>query len=392
MYDFDKIINRRDTNSYKWDVADGELPMWVADMDFQTAPAIIECLKNRVAHGIYGYPVIPDAWYEAYQSWWSRRHHFEIQKDWLIFSIGVVPIISSAVRKITTPGENVVVLTPAFNIFFNSIENNGRNVLESRLRYENGCYSVDFGDLEEKLKNPQSSLLILCNPHNPTGKVWDRDTLEKIGELCHRYHVVVLSDEIHCDLTLPGVSYIPFAAVSEKCRENSITCIAPTKTFNIAGLQTAAVVVPNEVLRHKIWRGLNTDEVAEGNVFSTEVAIAAFEQGEEWLEELRVYLGENRKVARDYIAAQIPKIKAVEAGATYLLWIDCSEIPMSSEEIARSIRERTGLYVSEGSEYRGDGEHFLRLNMACPRQVLLEGLSRLKEGIEGLLAPEGNGQ
>ena len=384
MYDFDKLVDRRHTNSYKWDVAEHELPMWVADMDFQTAPEIIEALSKRVAHGVFGYSIVPDEWHEAYISWWHRRHHFDIEKDWLIFCTGVVPAISSVVRKLTTPAENVVVITPAYNIFFNSIYNNGRNILESQMVYEAGVYTLDFEDLEEKLSDPQSSLLILCNPHNPTGKIWDRETLERIGELCEKHHVVVLSDEIHCDITLPGTEYVPFASVSECCKNNSVTCIAPTKAFNIAGLQTAAVMIPDPVLRHKVWRALNTDEVAEGNVFAAEAAIAAFNHGEAWLEELRIYLAGNRQYAEQFIETQIPVLKAVKAEATYLLWVDCSQLNMSSDALAEDIRAKTGLYVSEGCEYRGDGRQFLRINLACPKTRIIDGFNRLKTAIDGM--------
>jgi cystathionine beta-lyase len=210
--------------------------MWVADMDFETAPEIISAIQKRAGHGIFGYSIVPEEWYRAIMEWWERRHHFRVEKEWLIFCTGVVPAISSIVRKMTTVGENVLIQTPVYNIFFNSIVNNGRNVLESPLKYENGVYSIDFADLEEKLANPQTTMLLLCNPHNPIGKIWDRETLVKIGDLCRRYHVLVVSDEIHCDLTDPGKEYVPFASVSENCRDNSITCIATTKTFNLAAL------------------------------------------------------------------------------------------------------------------------------------------------------------
>lgn len=382
MYSFDQEINRRNTGSYKWDVAENELAMWVADMDFMTATPIIDALKKRVEHGVFGYSIVPDEWYDAYISWWQRRHAFEIDKEWLIFCTGVVPAISSVVRKLTTPAENVVVITPAYNIFFNSIYNNGRNILESVLKYENGEYEIDFEDLEDKLKNPQSSLLILCNPHNPTGKIWSREELSRIGELCHKYSVTVLSDEIHCDITLPGESYVPFASVSEVCKNISVTCIAPTKAFNIAGLQSAAVVVPNDVLKHKVWRGLNTDEVAEGNVFAADVAIAAFNHGEEWLEELKVYLADNRKYATEFISNNIRELSVVNSKATYLMWIDCRKLNIASDKLAEYIREKTGLYLSEGCEYRGDGKYFLRLNLACPRSRVEDGMNRLKKAID----------
>lgn len=385
MSRFDEEINRRGTESYKWDVAENELPMWVADMDFKTAPEIIDALRKKVDHGIFGYSVVPDEWYDAYMNWWHKRHDFDIKKEWLIFCTGVVPAISSTVRKLTSPAENVIVITPAYNIFFNSIYNNGRNIVECELKYEGGKYELDFDDLEEKCRNPQSTLLILCNPHNPTGIIWSKEELGRIGEICARNHVTVLSDEIHCDLTLPGMKYTPFATASAICEQISVTCIAPTKTFNIAGLQSAAVCIPNEVLHHKVWRALNTDEVAEGNVFAADVAIAAFNYGESWLNELREYLAENRFLAEKYIEENIPELKTVKGQATYLLWIDCKKMSISSDILAEKIRKKTGLYLSEGCEYRGDGRDFLRMNLACPRCRLEDGLDRLKRAIENLI-------
>ncbi len=381
MYDFDKLTNRFGTGSLKWDVNEGQLPMWVADMDFETAPEIIQALQKRIEHGVFGYQNVTDDWYQAYQSWWNRRHQFKIEKDWLIFCTGVVPAISSIVRKVTTVGENVLVQTPVYNIFFNSIRNNGRNILESPLVYEQGEYHIDFKDLEEKLSNPQTSLFILCNPHNPIGKIWDRETLEKIGELCDRYHVIVVSDEIHCDLTDPGYEYVPFASVSDQCRENSITCIAPTKTFGIPGIQTAAVVVPNPVLRHRVNRGLNTDEVAEPNNFAVAAAVAAFQHGDQWLTELREYLSQNKQYVRDYIGAYIPEIKVVPSNATYLLWLDCSELTDDACELQRFIEKHSGLVLTEGEEYGTPGRRFLRLNPACPRSRVQDGMERLKNSV-----------
>lgn len=380
-YDFDTPTERRNTNSLKWDVAEGELPMWVADMDFQTAPEIREAIMKRAEHGIFGYSVIPDAWYEAYIQWWKMRHGYTMERDRLIFCTGVVPAISSIVRKLTTPAEKVLIQTPVYNIFFNSILNNGRQVLESPLRYDGKEYRIDFADLEEKLSDPQTALMILCNPHNPTGKIWDRQTLEKIGALCSRHHVTVVSDEIHCDLTDPEESYVPFASASETCRQISITCMAPTKAFNLAGLQTAAVSVPDEVLRHKVWRALNTDEAAEPNAFAVEAAVAAFTRGADWLDALRDYLYENKKLAEAYIEKEIPDVRAVASQATYLLWLDCSGLIGCGREAAGFLRRETGLYLSEGSQYGGNGADFLRMNIACPRAVLKDGLERLKNGL-----------
>ena len=381
-YDFNTVINRRNTNSLKWDVAEGELPMWVADMDFTTAPEVQAAIQKRASHGVFGYSVVPDEWYQAYITWWKKRHGFIIQKDWLVFCTGVVPAISSIVRKLTTPAENVLIQTPVYNIFFKSSLNNGRQVLENSLKYSNNQYEIDFEDLEQKLSDPQTSLMILCNPHNPVGKIWDKETLQRIGELCWDHHVVVLSDEIHCDLTDPGAEYIPFASVSDKCRENSITCIAPTKAFNLAGLQTAAVVIPNASLRHKVWRALNTDEVAEPNAFAVNAAIAAFTEGEAWLDDLRKYIFGNKTRTVDFVNENIPQIRVVPSNATYLLWLDCSSMEGFASEIAQHIRNKTGLYLSEGSQYGSGGDNFLRMNIACPRATLEDGLKRLREGID----------
>jgi cystathionine beta-lyase len=358
--------------------------MWVADMDFAAAPEIKEAILQRAEHGIFGYSIVPDEWYEAYIDWWKTRHHFAMQKDWLIFCTGIVPAISSIVRKLTTPAEKVLIQTPVYNIFFNSILNNGRQVLESPLQYDGKEYQIDFADLEQKLSDPQTSLMILCNPHNPVGKIWDRETLQRIGELCQKHHVVVVSDEIHCDLTRPNCEYIPFASVSEVCKENSITCIAPTKTFNLAGLQTAAVSIPNELLRHRVWRGLNTDEVAEPNAFAMDATIAAFTRGGAWLDALREYIAENQQIVADFVQQELPQLHLVDAKATYLLWLNCGEVG-PADEFAAFVRKETGLYLSEGGQFGGDGKHFLRLNIACPQTVLRDGLARLKAGLQRYL-------
>lgn len=379
-FQFHERINRRNTGSLKWDVQEDELPMWVADMDFQTAPEITNSIMERAKQGVFGYTIVTDEWYHAHQSWWSKRHHFEIKKEWLVFCTGVVPAISSIIRKVTTVGENVVVMTPVYQVFFNSILHNGRNVLENHLRYNGREYEIDFTDLEEKLSNPQTSLLILCNPHNPVGKLWDKDILDKIGDLCSKYHVLVLSDEIHCDLTKPGMEYTPFAAVSDNCRRISMTCVSPTKTFNLAGIQTAAVIIPDENLRNKVSRGLNTDEVAEPNVFAAIAPIAAFTCGGEWLNALQKYLWDNRMFAEEYIKKELKGISPVSANATYLLWLDCRNVIGSSTELCRFIRSNSGLYLSDGKEYH-NGEGFLRMNLACPRQQLEDGLNRLKESL-----------
>lgn len=381
QYNFDLPVQRRGTNSLKWDVQERELPMWVADMDFQTAPEIRMALQKKVEHGVFGYSIISEQWYEAYINWWKEKHHFQMEKEWLIFCTGVVPAISSAVRRFTAIGENILIQTPVYPIFFNSIINNGRHVLENPLKYNGKEYSIDFQDLERKLADPQTTMMILCNPHNPIGKVWDKETLERIGELCYKYHVIVIADEIHCDLTYPGYEYIPFSSVSEICRRMSVTCIAPTKTFNLAGIQTAAVVISDEVLRNKMIRALNTDEVAEPNTFAADAAIAAFQYGETWLNKLKNYIFENKQAVNCFLKKDIPQIKVIDAQATYLLWLDCRKLPGSSSELSRFLREKTGLYLSDGEQYGEAGKGFLRMNIACPKKYLLDGLGRLKKGV-----------
>jgi cystathionine beta-lyase len=355
--------------------------MWVADMDFQAAPEILEAMRKRLDHGVFGYTGVSEEWYQAYIGWWQSRHHFTIEKEWLLFSTGVLPSLSSIVRKLTTPAEQVLVMSPVYNHFFSSILNNGRNVVESTLVYENGAYHIDFENLERKLAAPQTTMMILCNPQNPAGIIWDADTLARIGELCQKHHVLMVSDEIHCDLTDPGKEYVPFASVSDICRDNSITCVAPTKTFNIAGLQTSAIIVPNPALRHKVWRAINTDEVAEPNVFAVTAAVAAFSEGGQWLDELRGYIYENKQCVSAYLADALPELYLLPSEATYLLWIDCSKVTSDSREFAHFLRKETGLFVSHGVQYRGDGRNFIRLNIACPRSVLQDGLERLSAGV-----------
>lgn len=384
-FDFDKLTDRTGTYSMKWDVGEMELPMWVADMDFETAPVVRDAIRRKADRGIFGYTLVPEAFGEAVASWWSRRHAFQMQADWMLFATGVVPAISSIIRKVTTVAENVVIQPPVYNIFYNSILNNGRTLLENKLIYRDGEYTIDFDDLERKLADPQTTLMILCNPHNPIGKVWNPDTLEKIGLICLKHNVLVLSDEIHCDLTHPGVQYTPFASVSEACAMNSITCVAPTKAFNLAGLQVASVIVPNPLLRHKVNRGLNTNEVAEPNAFAMEAAIAAFNHGEEWLDALRAYIKENVDVATAYIHEKIPKLRVVPSEATYLLWIDCNNVDSRTDMLCDVIRRESGLYLSAGSQYGENGRQFLRMNVAAPRERLLDGLDRLRMGVNRYL-------
>ena len=390
-YNFDKMTDRRGTSSLKWDVSDNELPMWVADMDFETAPCIRDVVQEKVNLGIFGYSVIPDAWYDAYISWWSSRHSWNFTRESLIFCTGVIPAITCAVKRLTNVGDNVVIQTPVYDIFFHSVENQGRHVAENALKFDGRTYQIDFEDLEMKLSNPNTTLMILCNPQNPGGRIWTKEELVAVANLCEKHNVTIVSDEIHCDITAPVASYVPFATVSDYASDNSVICIAASKAFNMAGLQSAAVVIKSKKLHDIMERGLNSDEVAEGNIFAMDAAIAAFSKGGEWLDEMCEYVDGNRRLVSDFLSKELPMITLANSDASYLLWLNVRGILKngdSSTDFWKFLREKTGLYVSKGEPYRGDGKDFLRLNIACPRERLLDGLSRLKSGTEGYIKAE----
>ncbi len=377
-FDFDKPTDRRGHNSLKWDVAEGELPMWIADMDFECPPAVVEAIKKTAEHGIYGYSGMDEEYFAAIAEFFRERYGAPFTPDKMVYSSGIVAAITSMVRKLTTPGENVLIQAPVYNIFYNCILNNGRNVISSDLVYEGGEYRIDFTDLEAKLAMPQTSLMILCNPHNPIGKIWDRETLSEIAVLCKKHGVTVISDEIHSPLGLPGTRYTPFSSVSDVADEISISCVAGSKAFNIAGLQSAALYIKNPFLRHKVWRGINTDEVGEPNIFSVSANIAAFREGGEWLDALNEYLAENRRFAEEYVRKNIPSLYAVHSEASYLLWVDISSLSSDSVSFAKELRAVTGLYVNDGAEYGDAGKCFLRINLATRRALVKDGLERLR--------------
>jgi len=378
-YNFDEIVQRRDSNSYKWDSAKDNdvLPMWVADMDFHTAPAIIDALHRRVEHGIFGYTKVPGYYYQATIDWFSRRHNFTIDKEWILFTSGVVPALSAVIKALTAPGDKVLVQTPVYNCFFSSIRNDECEMVANELVYENGTYSIDFDDLEKKTADPQVKLMLLCSPHNPAGRVWKREELERIGEICLRNHVVVVSDEIHCDLVYEGYTHIPFASLSEEFIQNSVTCIAPTKTFNLAGIQVANIIAADEEISRKIDKALNVNEVCEINCFAVEALTAAYNEGEHWLEELKAYLYSNYEYLKDFFSKNLPHLPVTKLEATYLVWIDCRSLKQTSKEIAEMLLEKEKLWVNEGTMYGAAGEGFIRINIACPRPLLEEGLNRL---------------
>lgn len=380
-YDFDNLTSRRGTSATKWNVKDNELPMWIADMDFDVAPAIKEAILKRSSHPIYGYCDISDEWYEAYISFFKDRHKFSISKDWLIFSMGVVPTISSSVRALTSAGDEVAIMTPVYNIFFNSIINNKRKVVEVPLIYTGESYSIDFLKLDEVLSRETVKLLILCNPQNPIGKIWSADDLSEIGRLAKLHDVTVLSDEIHGEITAPNKEYVPFLNINDINKEIGFAAISVTKPFNIAGIHTSAIVIPNKVIRDKVVRQLNTDECAEANVFSIPASIAALNESRDWLDEMRQYVEKNKEYVTIFLKENIPSIRPIKQDATYLMWIDISKVTNDSKIFADFLREKTGLYVQPGYVYGKGGEGFIRLNVATSLFNVKDACRRLQKGI-----------
>ena len=379
-YNFDEIVQRRGTNSYKWDSADDAdvLPMW-ADMDFRTAPAIIEALQQRVAHGIFGYTRVPDAYYEAVINWFGRRHNWKIQKDWMIYTSGVVPAISAVIKALTQPGDKVLVQTPVYNCFFSSIRNNGCEIVSNPLVYKENTYVIDYEDLERKVADEKVKILLLCNPHNPAGRVWSKEELTRIGEICIRHGVWVVSDEIHCELVYTGYTYTPFASISEEFLHHSVTCISPSKSFNIAGLQIANIVSADEEVRRRIDKAININEVCDVNPFGVIATIAAYNEGEEWLLQLLDYLKGNYECMKTFCEVSLPNFPITRLEGTYLVWMDCRSLPYPSEELEEKLVKEEKLWLNAGTMYGAEGEGFMRWNIACPRAVLLKGLKLFRD-------------
>ena len=377
-YDFDGIVSRRNTSSYKWDSSDNPdvLPMWVADMDFRTAPAITEALKKRVEHGVFGYTRVPDSYYESVIGWFGRRHGWTISRDWIIYTPGVIPALSATIKALASPGDKVLVQTPVYNCFFSSIRNNGCIVETSPLMPDGNSWRMDFEDLERKTADPAVKLFLLCSPHNPVGRVWTEEELRRAGEICLKNGVIVLSDEIHCELVYPGHVHIPFASLSDDFRNNSVTFISPSKAFNIAGLQIADIVAPDESMRRRIDRAVNINEVCDVNPFGVLATEAAYGEGEEWLDSLIAYLRENYLFMKEFCKAYLPEFPLSELEGTYLVWMDCSRLGMASEALEEALVSEAKLWLNAGTMYGEDGEGYMRWNIACPRSVMLEGLER----------------
>lgn len=380
-YNFDEQIDRRGSASEKWDGTPGRdvLPMWVADMDFRTAPAITQALGRRVEHGIFGYTRVPASYYESVISWFGRRHGWKLERDWFIYTSGVVPAVSAIIKACTSASDKVLLQTPVYNCFFSSIRNNGCEMLSSPLVYDGRSYSIDFEDLERKAADPKVKLMLLCNPHNPAGRVWSREELTKVGEICIRNGVTVLSDEIHCELVLPGNHYTPFASISEEFLKHSVTCVSPSKAFNIAGLQIANIICADSALRARIDRAINDNEVCDVNPFGVIATEAAYGKGEEWLDCLISYLCDNYLYMKEFCAERLPDFPLAELQGTYLVWMDCRKLGLSSDELAQRLLDEAGLWLNSGAMYGAEGEGFMRWNIACPRKTLSEGLERFEK-------------
>lgn len=377
-YDFDKIINRRGTNCEKWDsTPDGVLPMWVADMDFETAPVVIEALKKRLEHGAFGYTHVPDEYYKAIDGWFSRRHHWHIDREQVIYTTGVVPALSAAVKALVRPGGKVLIQTPVYNCFFSSIRNNGCQILESPLVADRDTYRFDFEDIECKLSDPQTDLMILCNPHNPVGRVWRREELERLAELCKKHSVRVVSDEIHCELVMPRHEYTPYSLVDSTC----VSLVSPSKAFNIAGLQVANIICPDDKVKALINRAININEVCDVNPFGVLALIAAYNEGGEWLDELNSYLYQNYLFMREFCRVNLPEYPVCRLEGTYLAWMDCRHLALSSVELDRKLQSEARLRLNPGSMYGEAGEGFMRWNLACPRALLEDGLKRFASAV-----------
>lgn len=377
-YNFDEVIPRRGSNSVKWDSdkCPEMLPMWVADMDFRLAPKIKEAVARRLEQGVFGYARVPDTFYDAVIHWFERRHQVQIQREWILYTIGVVPALSAIVTALTQPGDGVLIQPPVYNCFFSCVEGNNRRLVTNPLHYENGCYSIDWEDLEKKASDPSVKLMILCNPHNPAGRVWTREELLHIGEICKRHHVYVLSDEIHCELTAPGYTYTPFASLSDDLRMHSVFCASPSKAFNLAGFQVANIFVPNAEIRKKIEAILQGLDMESLNCFAVEAFIAAYNESEDWLDEVNVYIHENYLFMKDFVESQMPDLHLVPLEGTYLAWLDCKVLNLTSQEMYEELKNEYHLWLNAGTMYGVEGEGFLRWNLACPRSILKEGLQR----------------
>ncbi len=381
-FNFDQIISRRHTNSYKWDSAanDDIIPLWVADMDFSTAPCVRKAIEQRAAHGVFGYTHVPRTYYDAITSWFGRRHGWNVSSDSIIYTTGVVPAISAIVKAVTMPGDKVLVLTPVYNCFFSSIKNNGCMVEESELQLHGNRYEIDFADFERRAADPRVTTFLLCNPHNPACRVWTRNELLQIAEICKRHNVFVISDEIHCELVFEPHRYTPFGSLGCQYADNAAICTSPSKAFNIAGLQIANISATNAEVRRRIDRAININEVCDVNPFGVEALMAAYTtEGEDWLKALLQYIHDNYLFATNFIKINLPHLNTIDLEGTYLLWVDCRAWGLSSDTLEHRLLNEAHVWLNSGTMYGTSGEGFMRINLACPRTTLAEGLQRIKD-------------
>ncbi len=384
MTNFDKPTVRRGTNCVKWDDDEQEdiLPLWVADMDFEVAPPIKKAICERAEQGIFGYTHVPGDYYKSVINWYGRRHHWHVERDWILYTTGVVPAVSVCIKALTKPGDKVVVLTPVYNCFFSSIRNTGCETVESQLLYHNQTYFIDFVDFEKKCADPAVKIFLMCNPHNPACRVWTDGELERLNDICLRHHVKVISDEIHGELTFPDIMYTPFGRVSQACLDNGIILCSSSKAFNTAGLQTANIICNDPETRQKIDRVINTFEVCDLNPFGMAALMAAYNEGEEWLDELREYVYGNYQALCEFFERELPDWKVTRSEGTYLAWVDIRATGMTSEALASLLKEKGHVRVCCGTIYgKTAGEGFIRINMATQRKRLMEGLHRIKKAV-----------
>ncbi len=381
-YNFDEIIPRRNTDSVKWDLAEaGVLPMWVADMDFRTAPEITQALEKRAQQGVFGYPLTPAAFYDATTAWWQRRHGLTVDREWVVPMPSILTALSTIMKAFTAPGDKVLLQSPAYNHFFTAIEDGGCAAVTSDLLQENGEYTIDFDDLEQKAADPGVKLMLLCNPHNPVGRVWTREELLRIGAICFKNDVLVISDEIHSDLVFGEHVHVPFASLGPEFQLKSVTASSPSKTFNLAGLQVAYLIAAAPDLKKRAEKALHAQGVLFLNPFGIDALIAAYNEGEAWMEELKIYLFDNYRYLCDYLAEHLPHFKVTPLEATYLVWIDVSALQRPAKEITADLLQHQHLWINPGTMYGASGEGFVRVNIACPREMLVDGLERLRSGV-----------
>ena len=376
---FDEIIDRRGTNCVKWDetALDDVIPLWVADMDFEVAPAIREALQKRVGHGVFGYTVVQDSYYDAVIRWFERRHNWTIQREWIQYTTGVVPAVSAVIKALTMPGERVLIQTPVYNCFFSSIRNNGCEVVESPLQPSSpNTYEIDWDDFERKCADGKTTVFLLCNPHNPAGRVWTREELERMNDICLRHGVRIVSDEIHCELVMPGHRFTPFGTVNTATDATApVICSSPSKSFNIAGLQMANIICADPETRRRIDRAININEICDVNPFAPLAVEAAYNEGEDWLDALNEYLWGNYQALCAFFAENLPQLKVFQLEGTYLVWVDIAATGLSSDTLTEKLLSEGRVWVNSGTMYGSDG--YIRINIATQRSRLMEGLRRM---------------